>query len=82
MKRGLYNECDCGVMNTNANESTSMEIKTSSPEISSEISGRRKGCVMSVLVAQHRGLNMDLIAEVSRNISDKGVAWALTLGRV
>ena len=53
-----------------------------SPQIASEIFDRRKRCVMSVLVAQHRGLNVDLIAQVSQNISDKGAAWALTLGRV
>ena len=51
-----------------------------SAPIAREISDRRKRCVMSVLVAQHRGLNVDLIAEVSQNISDKGAAWALTLG--
>ncbi len=53
-----------------------------SAEIAREISDRRKRCVMSVLVAQHRGLNMDQIAQVSQNISDKGVAWALTLGSI
>ena len=53
-----------------------------SAPIAREISDRRKRCVMSVLVAQHRGLNVDLIAEVSQNISDKGAAWALTLGSI
>ncbi len=51
-----------------------------SPKISSEISERRKRCVTSVLVAQHIGLNRDLIAEVSQNISDKSAEWALNLG--
>ena len=51
-----------------------------SANIAREISERRKRCVMSVLVAQHRGLNMDQIAQVSKNSSDKGAAWALTLG--
>ncbi len=51
-----------------------------SPQIYSEIAERRKRCLMSVLVAQHRGLNRDKIAEVSQKISDKGAEWALTLG--
>ncbi len=51
-----------------------------SANIAREVSDRRKRCVMSVLVAQQTGLNMDQIAQVSKNSSDKGVAWALTLG--
>ena len=53
-----------------------------SSQIACEISDRRKRCVMSVLVAQHRGLDMELIAQVSKNFTEKAAAWALTLGSI
>lgn len=53
-----------------------------SSQIACEISDRRKRCVMSVLVAQHRGLDMELIAQVSKNFTEKATAWALTLGSI
>ena len=47
-----------------------------------EISDRRKRCVMSVLVAQQRGLDMEFIAQVSIHFTEKAAAWALTLGSI
>ena len=35
---------------------------------------------MSVLVAQQRGYDMELIAQVSKTISDKAAAWASSMG--
>ena len=51
-----------------------------SAQIACEISDRRNRCVMGVLVAQHSGLDADLIAHVSKNLTEKAAAWALTLG--
>jgi hypothetical protein len=53
-----------------------------SDQITCEITERRKRCVMGVLVAQQRGLDMELIAQVSKNFSEKAADWALTLGRI
>lgn len=53
-----------------------------SGQIAYEISDRRKQCVMSVLVAEQIGLDMELIAQVSMNFTEKAAAWALTLGSI
>ena len=53
-----------------------------SPQLISEISDRRNRCVMGVLKAQHSGLGIEKIAQVSENFSDKAAAWALTLGSI
>ena len=53
-----------------------------SGQIAYEISDRRKRCVMSVLVAQQIGLDTELIAQVSKNFTDKAAVWALTLGSI
>lgn len=51
-----------------------------SDQITREIYERRKRCVMSVLATQKRGLDAEVIAQVSRNCTEKAAAWALTLG--
>jgi hypothetical protein len=53
-----------------------------SDQTTCEITERRKRCVMGVLIAQQRGLDMELIAQVSKNFSEKAADWALTLGRM
>jgi hypothetical protein len=51
-------------------------------QITSEISERRQRCVSNVLVAQYKGLDMDLIAQVSKNITEKAAAWAFSMGSI
>ena len=53
-----------------------------SDQIAQEICDRRNRCVIGVLLAQRKGLSEEVMAMVSRNYSEKGVAWALTLGSI
>ena len=53
-----------------------------SDQIICEISYRRKRCLVGVLVAQQKGFDVELIAQVSKNITEKAVAWSLSMGKM
>jgi hypothetical protein len=37
---------------------------------------------VGVLVAQQKGFDVELIAQVSKNITEKAVAWSLSMGKM
>ena len=51
-------------------------------QIVCEISHRRRQCVSSVLTAQLAGCDLETIAQISKDCTEKATSWALTLGQI